>query len=142
MNLMDSFFPENTQKSQSANNSKSEMLLGNEESIISNYGSIPQNVTKNDVLEIAHNTGNLEGDVELMRLWSEQSLTAQTTALSALDVRVNHASQSMKNEQQYSKKIAKHGKNISTHRLVNQVTQTNYDGFQSALNSANETIAL
>ena len=142
MSLMDSFFPENNNSSQVTNNSKTEMLLGNEESIIHNYGAIPKNVTKNDVIELARNAGNLEGDVALMQLWSEQSLTAQTTALTALDIRTNHASQSMKNEQQYKKKIAKHGKNISTHRLVNQVTQTNYDGFQSALNSANETIAL
>jgi hypothetical protein len=28
------------------------------------------------------------------------------------------------------------------HRLINQTTQSNYDGFQSALNAANETIAL
>ena len=142
MSLMDSIFPENNNSSQVTNNSKTEMLLGNEESIIHNYGAIPKNVTKNDVIELAHNTGNLEGDVELLKLWSEQSLNAQSTALSALDVRTNHAALSMKNEQQYKKKIAKHGKNISTHRLVNQVTQTNYDSFQSSLNSANETIAL
>ena len=142
MNNMDSVFPENVKNSHPANNSKSEMLLGNEESIIHNYGAIPTNLNKNDVLELARNTGNLEGDIELLKLWSEQSLNAQTSALTALDVRINHASQSMKNEQQYKKKIAKHGKNISTHRLVNQVTQTNFDGFQNALNAANETIAL
>lgn len=142
MSLMDSIFPENNKSSQVTNNSKTEMLLGNEENIISNYGSIPKSVSKDDVLTIAKDTGNLEGDIELMRLWSEQSLNAQTSALTALDVRINHASQSMKNEQQYKKKIGKHGKNISTHMLVNQVTQTNYDGFTSALNAANETIAL
>jgi hypothetical protein len=136
---MDSIFPE---KSQTPNNSKSEMLLGNEENILSSYSAIPQNVNKNDVLEIAQKTGKLEGDVELMRLWSEQSLNAQASALTALDIRTNHASQSMKNEQSYKKKIAKHGKSISSHRLVNQVTQTNFDGFQVALNNANETIAL
>jgi hypothetical protein len=142
MSLMDSIFPENNKSSQVTNNSKTEMLLGNEENIISNYGSIPKSVSKDDVLTIAKDTGNLEGDIALMQLWSEQSLNAQTSALSALDIRINHASQSMKNEQQYKKKIAKHGKNISAHRLINQVTQTNYDGFQSALNAANETIAL
>ena len=142
MSLMDSIFSEINQKSQTGNNSKSEMLLGNEENIIHNYGVIPINPTKNDVLEIAHNTGNLEGDIELLKIWSEQSLNAQTSALTALDVRISHAAQSMKNEQSYKKKIAKHGKNISTHRLTNQVTQTNFDGFQSALNSAQETIAL
>ena len=139
MSIMDSIFPE---KSESVNSSKSEMLLGNEESILSSYSAIPQNVNKNDVLEIAQKTGKLEGDVELMRLWSEQSLNAQTTALTALDIRTNHASQSMKNEQQYKRKISKHGKNVSSHRLINQVTQVNHDGFQVALNSANETIAL
>jgi hypothetical protein len=139
---MDSIFPENNKSSEVTTTSKSEMLLGNEANILSNYGAIPKDVTKDNVLELAKDTGNLEGNVALMQLWSEQSLTAQTNALSALDVRINHASQSMKNEQQYKKKIAKHGKNISTHRLVNQVTQTNYDGFQNALNSANETIAL
>jgi hypothetical protein len=136
---MDSIFPE---KSQTANSSKSELLLGNEENVLSSYSAIPSNVSKNDVLEIANKTGKLEGDVELMRLWSEQSLSAQSSALTALDIRTNHASQSMKNEQQYKRKIAKHSKNISSHRLVNQVTQVNYDGFQVALNSATETIAL
>jgi phage replication-related protein YjqB (UPF0714/DUF867 family) len=136
---MDSIFPE---KNQTNNTSNSELLLGNEDNILSSYSTIPSNVSKNDVLELAQKTGKLEGDVELMRLWSEQSLNAQTSALTALDIRTNHASQSMKNEQQYKKKIAKHGKNISSHRLVNAVTQTNYDGFQLALNSANETIAL
>lgn len=139
MSLMDSIFPE---KSQTNNSSKSEMLLGNEENILSTYSAIPSNVSKNDVLEIAQKTGKLEGDVELMRLWSEQSLSAQTVALTALDIRTNHASQSMKNEQSYKKKVAKHGKNISSHRLINQVSQANYDGFQVALNSAGETIAL
>ena len=94
------------------------------------------------MIELAKNSGNLEGEVELLKLWSEESLNAQTSALSALDVRINHASQSMKNEQQYNKKLAKHGKSISSHRLVNQVTQNNYDGFQNALNNATETIAL
>jgi hypothetical protein len=139
MSIMDSIFPE---KSQTANSSKSELLLGNEENVLSSYSAIPSNVSKNDVLEIANKTGKLEGDVELMRLWSEQSLSAQSSALTALDIRTNHASQSMKNEQQYKRKIAKHSKNISSHRLVNQVTQVNYDGFQVALNSATETIAL
>lgn len=139
MSIMDSIFPE---KSQSVNNSKSELLLGNEISVIQNYSAIPSNPTKNDVIELAKNSGNLEGEVELLKLWSEQSLNAQTSALSALDVRINHASQSMKNEQQYNKKVAKHGKNVGSHRLVNQVTQSNYDGFQVALNNANETIAL
>ena len=139
MSIMDSIFPE---KSQSANSSKSEMLLGNEDNILSTYSAIPLSVTRNDVVEIAQKTGKLEGEVELMRLWSEQSLNAQTTALTALDIRTNHASQSMKNEQSYKKKLTKHGKNISTHRMINQVTQTNYDGFQVALNSATETIAL
>jgi hypothetical protein len=139
---MDNFFPEINQKSQVSNNSKSEILLGNEEKIIHDYGAIPKNPSKEDVLELAKNSGNLEGDIELMKLWSEQSLGLQTTALSALDVRINHASQSMKNQQQYNKKMSKHGKDIATHRLVNQVTQTNYDGFQNALNNATETIAL
>lgn len=139
MSLMDSIFPE---KSQSVNNSKSELLLGNEISVIQNYSTIPSNPTKEDLIELAKNSGNLEGEIELLKLWSEQSLNVQTSALSALDVRINHASQSMKNEESYRKKISKHGKNISSHRLINQVTQSNFDGFESALNSANETIAL
>lgn len=139
MSIMDSIFPE---KSQSVNNSKSELLLGNEVSIIQNYSAIPSNPTKNDVIELAKNSGNLEGELELLKLWSEHSLNAQTSALSALDVRMNHSLQSMKNEQQFNKKMSKHGKGISSHRLVNQVTQVNYDGFQNALNNASETIAL
>jgi capsid protein len=139
---MDSIFPENNKSSEVSNNSKTEMLLGNELNTITSYGAIPQNVSKDDVQELAKKAGNLDGDILLMKLWSEQSLSAQTTALSALDIRTNHASQSMKNEQSYKKKIAKHGKNIMEHRLINQTTQSNYDGFQSALNAANETIAL
>lgn len=139
--MMDKIYPE-LKDNKSSDNSKSEILLGNEEKIIHDYGAIPQNVSKNDVIELAKNSGNLEGDIELMKLWSEQSLGLQSTALSALDIRVNHAAQSMKNELQFNKKMTKHGKNIASHRLNNQVIQSNYDGFQNALNSANETIAI
>ncbi|MFM6002272.1 MAG: hypothetical protein ACKPB7_03175, partial [Sphaerospermopsis kisseleviana] len=118
------------------------MLLGTENETLSNYAAIPKSVSEKDVVELAKKSGDLEANIELMKLWSEQSLNTQNSALSALDVRINHASQSMKNQQQFKKKIGKHGKDISSHNLVNQVTQSNYDGFQIALNNATETIAI
>jgi hypothetical protein len=140
MAIMDSIFPETTKKSEEKSQSK--MLLGEENKTLTDYAAIPKSLTENDVVELAKKAGDLEGNVELMRLWSEQSLNAQTTALTALDVRINHASQSMKNQEQYKKKMSKHGKNVATHNLTNQVTQSNYDGFQMALNNATETIAI
>lgn len=141
MSIMGSLYPE-INKPGNSREDKSEMLMGNEGQVLTSHSSIPTKVAKQDVLALSKDVGSLEGDVLLMKLWSEQALSAQSTALTALDVRVNHAQQSMKNEQSYRKKIAKHGKNVSESRLINQATQANFDGYQSALQSANETIAI
>ncbi|MFM6134283.1 MAG: hypothetical protein ACKPCP_08935, partial [Sphaerospermopsis kisseleviana] len=69
-------------------------------------------------------------------------LNVQTSALTALDTRINHASQSLKNQQNFKKKMGKHGKDVASHNLTNQVTQSNYDSFQKVLNNASETIAI
>lgn len=142
MAIMSNLYPETNKSSENKPNSKSSMLLGNEKELLANYGAIPNKVTENDVVQLAKKSGDLEANIELMKLWSEQSLNSQTSALSALDVRINHANQSMKNQQQYNKKLAKHGKDLASHNLTNQVTQSNYDGFQMALNNATETIAI
>lgn len=140
MSIISNLYPE-TKSSENKPNSKSSILLGNEKELLANV-TIPNKVTENDVVQLAKKSGDLEANIELMKLWSEQSLNAQSSALSALDVRINHASQSMKNQQQYNKKLAKHGKDLASHNLTNQVTQSNYDGFQLALNNATETIAI
>lgn len=143
MGLMDNLYPEtNKPSSDNKSNLKSSMLLGSENDTLTNYAAIPKNLTENDVVDLAKKAGDLESNIELMKLWSEQSLNAQSSALTALDVRINHASQSMKNQQQFKKKMSKHGKDIATHNLTNQITQSNYDGFQMALNNATETIAI
>ncbi|MFM6002246.1 MAG: hypothetical protein ACKPB7_03040, partial [Sphaerospermopsis kisseleviana] len=129
MNVMGSLYPETNNTSNNKASSKSSMLLGSENEVLSNYAAIPKNLTEQDVIELSKKSGDLEANVELMKLWSEQSLNAQTSALTALDTRINHASQSLKNQQQFKKKMGKHGKDIATYNLTNQVTQSNYDGF-------------
>ncbi|MFM6135828.1 MAG: hypothetical protein ACKPCP_17015 [Sphaerospermopsis kisseleviana] len=142
MNVMGSLYPETNNTSNNKASSKASMLLGTENETLSNYAAIPKSVSEKDVVELAKKSGDLEANIELMKLWSEQSLNVQTSALTALDTRINHASQSLKNQQNFKKKMGKHGKDISLHNLVNQVTQSNYDGFQMALNNATETIAI
>ncbi|MFM6155067.1 MAG: hypothetical protein ACKPE3_19065 [Sphaerospermopsis kisseleviana] len=97
MNVMGSLYPETNNTSNNKASSKSSMLLGTENEVLSNYAAIPKNLTEQDVIELSKKSGDLEANVELMKLWSEQSLNAQANALSALDVRISHASQSMTN---------------------------------------------
>lgn len=115
-------------------------LQGNDKSALANYASIPNQVSQQDIAKISSDAGQIEGSTALMKIWSEQALNAQSAALANLDVRISHAQTSMKNESQYRKKIAKHGKNVLEHNIDTRATQTNLDGFQGALSNATETI--
>ena len=141
MAILNDFFPELLNKNQS-NSDKSEILQGTENDLIKNYSSIPDNVSKSEVLKLAKINGEFESKNELYKLWSEHSLEVQKSALTSLDLRIKHSKSSQDNENLYNKKISQHGKNILSSRLNNEVVKTNFDGYQSVLNQASETISL
>ena len=139
MSIMDSLYKDEKNDKPT---SQTSMILGNEVNDLKELQSIPKQVNENDVLNLARDVGSAEANNELLKLWSESSLNAQNLALSSLDLRINHARQSLKNQQTYTRKISQHKKDLSSHKLQNQVVQSNFDGYQSALNKATETIAL
>ena len=142
MSILNDFFPELLNKNQSNSDNKSEILQGNDNDLIKNYSSIPSDISKSDVLKVSKINGELESKNELYKLWSEQTLEIQKSALSALDLRIKHSKSSQQNEVEYNKKISQHGKNILSSRLNNEVVKTNFDGYQSVVNLASETISL
>lgn len=142
MSILNDFFPELSNKNQSNSDNKSEILLGSENDLIKNYSSIPNDLSKSDVLKVSKINGELESKNELYKLWSEQTLEIQKSALSALDLRIKHSKSSQDNENSYNKKISQHAKNILSSRLNNEVVKSNFDGYQSVINNANETISL
>lgn len=119
-----------------------ETLQGDDKTALSKYSSVPPKVSQADVDAIATEAGTLEAGTALMRVWSEQALAAQAAGLANLDVRINHAQSSMRNEQQYRKKISKHGKNVLEHRIDVSATKANLDGYQQALNNAADSVHL
>jgi hypothetical protein len=117
-------------------------LQGNDKEAFASYSTIPGKLTQPEVNKMAASAGQGEATIAMMKTWSEHALAAQSQALSALDVRINHAQASMKNEELYRKKISKHGKNVLAHRIDVGATKANLDAYQAALNTAQETIAL
>jgi hypothetical protein len=140
--ILNDFFPELSNKNQSNSDNKSEILQGREDDLIKNYSTIPSDISKSDVLKVSKINGELESKNELYKLWSEQSLEVQKSALSALDLRIKHSKTSQQNELEYNKKMSQHCKNILSSRLNNEVVKTNFDGYQSVVNQASETISL
>jgi hypothetical protein len=118
-----------------------EQLQGEDKTTIAQFSTIPARVSQQDIDNIARIAGESEASTVLMKTWSEQALTAQQAGLANLEVRINHAQQSMRNEQQYRKKIAKHGKNVLEHRIDVSATKSNLDGFQRVLNSASQNVS-
>ncbi len=140
--ILNDFFPELLNKNQSTSDNKSEILQGSEDDLIKNYSTIPSDISKSDVLKVSKINGELESKNELYKLWSEQTLEIQKSALSALDLRIKHSKSSQQNVVEYNKKMSQHGKNILSSRLNNEVVKTNFDGYQSVVNNASETISL
>jgi hypothetical protein len=140
--ILNDFFPELLNKNQSNSDNKSEILQGSEDDLIKNYSTIPSDISKSDVLKVSKINGELESKNELYKLWSQESLDVQKSALSALDLRIKHSKSSRENELEYNKKMSQHGKNILSSRLNNEVVKTNFDGYQSVINNASETISL
>ena len=116
-----------------------ESINGEDRSALSKFASVPHNITQSDVDAVAREAGQIEAGTALMRVWSEHALAAQSAGLANMDVRIGHAQSSMKNEQQYRKKISKHGKNVLEHRIDVSATKSNLDGYQQALSRASET---
>ncbi|MBD2503927.1 hypothetical protein [Anabaena azotica] len=116
-------------------------LNGDTKNVIFSYASIPDTVSQKDVDEVARDCGEIEADGVLMKVWSEHALNAQRAALSNLDTRINHAQAAMGNEENYRKKISKHGKNYLAHRIDVNATKQNFDGYQNVLSNAESTIA-
>jgi hypothetical protein len=140
--ILNDFFPELSNKNQSNSDNKSEILQGREDDLIKNYSTIPSDISKSDVLKVSKINGELESKNELYKLWSDQTLDIQKSALSALDLRIKHSKSSQQNELEYNKKMSQHCKNILSSRLNNEVVKTNFDGYQSVVNQASETISL
>jgi hypothetical protein len=140
--ILNDFFPELLNKNQSNSDNKSEILQGREDDLIKNYSTIPGDISKSDVLKVSKINGEQESKNELYKLWSEETLDIQKSALSALDLRIKHSKSTQQNELEYNKKMSQHGKNILSSRLNNEVVKTNFDGYQSVLNNASETISL
>jgi hypothetical protein len=140
--ILNDFFPELLNKNQSNSDNKSEILQGREDDLIKNYSTIPSDISKSDVLKVSKINGELESKNELYKLWSDQTLDIQKSALSALDLRMKHSKSSQQNEVEYNKKMSQYAKNILSSRLNNEVVKSNFDGYQSVLNNASETISL
>ena len=136
MGLMDNIYPENKLNSQDNHQMK------NEDKLINSYSAIPQKVTKSDVIKLGEKSGELQGEIELMKLWSEQSLNLQSQALKALEVKISHNSQSLKNQQNFKKRMAQYGKEIEINKLGNDIIQSNFDKFKNVLESASDTIEI
>ena len=143
--LLPSFFGGDSNDGTSVNGSggKPEKLnIDNDKSALAEFSSIPATVGEADVLKVAKQEGQIESNVEMMKLWSHRALSAQGHALAAIDVRVNHAQQSMKNEAMFRQKLSKHGKNVLIHNVENKAVKENLDAFQQAVQSAGSTITI
>ena len=135
MGLMDNIYPDAKQNSL-------ENQMNHENKLINSYSAIPQKITKSDVIKLGEKTGELQAEIELMKLWSEQSLNLQSQALKALELKTGHNSQSMKNQQIFRKKMSQYGKEIEINNLVNQTIQSNFDKFKNILESASDSIEI
>ena len=141
MSILNDFFPE-LNKNQSNSDNISEMIQGNDDDLIKNYSSIPNQISKSDVLKVSKINGELESKNELFKLWSEETLQIQKEALNSLDLRIKHSKLSQDNQVSFTKKISQHAKNVLSSRFNNEVVRTNFDGYQSVINHASETISL
>jgi hypothetical protein len=123
-----------------ASGSQPQKLQGNNRQMLAKYASVPDSVSEADVMAVSRECGELEGSTVLSQQWSEQAIALQQASLAELEVRINHSKKSMDNENQFRKKIAKHGKNIHQYNLDNQVVAENLTGYESAFNKARNTV--
>lgn len=117
-------------------------LNGADRERIAHNSQLSDNPTTQSVFALANATGILEAQPILLQEESKLKLQQQKDALASLQIRVNHANESMKNGKQYKEIISKHGKNILTHEIESEVIQQNLSGYQSAMQAAESKILL
>lgn len=119
---------------------KPEQLNGTEKTDIAAYTNLPSNISQQDINNAAQLAGKLEAQTVLLKEGSAQYLEVQKAGLANLEIRVNHAKQSMTNTREFQKKMARHGKNIYEHQIGTEATKQNFDAYESQFNSVNVNI--
>jgi len=143
--LLPSFFGEDSNGATSVNGSggtPEKLYIEGDKSALAKLSVVPSSVTEQKVYDVARHEASIESNVELMKLWSQRALSAQGHALAAVDVRVNHAQQSMKNEVQFRQKLSKHGKSVLIHNIENKAVKENLDAYTQCVASSTVTNAL
>jgi hypothetical protein len=130
----------NSESNSLASGSNPQKLQGSNRQMLAKYASVPDSVSEADIMAVAREAGEIEANVVLTQQWSEQAISLQQASLAELEARINHSKKSMDNENQFRKKIAKHGKNIHQYNLDNQVVAENLTGYESAFNKARNTV--
>lgn len=130
----------NSDSNSLASGSTPQKLQGSNRQLLAKYASVPDSVSEADILNVARECGEVEGNTVLTQQWSEQAIALQQASLNELETRINHSKKSMDNENQFRKKIAKHGKNIHQYNLDNQVIAENLTGYESAFNKARNMV--
>lgn len=130
----------NSESNSLASGSTPQKLQGSNRQMLAKYASVPDSVSEADIMAVAREAGEIEANVELSKQYSEQAIALQQATLNELQVRIDHSKKSMDNENQFRKKIAKHGKNIHQFRLDNEVVAQNMTGYESAFNKAKNSV--
>ena len=123
-----------------ASGSQPQKLQGSNRAMLAKYAIVPDGVSEADIMSVAREAGEIEANTVLSQEWSEQAIALQQASLAELETRINHSKKSMDNENQFRKKIAKHGKNIHQYNLNNQVVAENLTGYESAFSKARNTV--
>jgi len=143
--LLPSFFGSDSNGGTSVNGSggtPEKLNIEGDTSALAKLSAIPASVSEQDVYTVARHEASIESNVELMKLWSQRALSAQGHALGAIDVRVNHAQASMRNEVQFRQKLSKHGKTVLIHNIENKAVKENLDAYTQCVASSTSTNAL
>jgi hypothetical protein len=110
---------------------KPESLQGDEKAHMADYSTLPSVMSQEMVNKAAKLAGDLEGQTVKLKEGSAQFLEVQKAANANLEIRVNHAKESMKNNREFQKKMARHGKNIYEYQLGAEATKQNFDAYEA-----------
>lgn len=115
-------------------------LRGRERETMQGAGQLPSEATLADVTKTATTRGQMEAQIPIQKRLSEEKQGLMDAALQVLDIRVNHAQQTMQKEDRYQKSISKHGKNYLAHTVNEQANQANFTGYEAEFQAASQAV--
>lgn len=111
-----------------------------ETQILTDYASIPQEVTKSDLLKVNKQAATMAGQAYMTQKFSNLALQAAESAVQVQNIKEEHSGKMMELHRKSASGKSKHQRGVQRHQLSSQLTSEYYNEYSVQLHNSSNLI--